>query len=374
MKLAFIYGQFSTGARAFDVQNLESSKRGLTGSELSCLMYARAMAKRGHDVTMFLPMPGAPDAYARLLDGVKMCPVHQLGRLPFDVAYSWNEPDMLRGVKAQLGMTNEQVNDFDYCLKGSPAYHEIVDVFTSPSEPHRDYMVSRYPETSGKWEIVPNGCDASQYTAAKVPGRVLYASSPDRGLHLLLQCWPEIKRRVPHAHLRVLYELESWAKGLRDNKWPDAGIQELGQRARYIELALARMKHLDVTAVGSVSRQDMAREMAEAQVLAYPCDTIRFTEGFSVTTLEACAAGAIPVINPVDSLGHIYGELPSADGVGRFPDRVCAALDSSHANVRWQQECRDIGKKIAARHEWDVLAERLERIMLKHLGEAKAAE
>lgn len=371
MKIAFLYGQFSTGARAFDVQNLESSKRGLTGSELSCLMYARAMAKRGHDVTMFLPMPVSSSP---TIEGVRMVSVDGFGAFMQrgeDVVYSWNEPDLLRGANARLRMCNQQVNDFDYC---KPGYANCVDLFTSPSEPHRDYLVSRYPETAGKWEIVPNGCDPTQYTAAKMPGRVLYASSPDRGLHLLLQCWPEIKRRVPQAHLRVLYELETWAKNLRDNAFPDPGIQECGQRARYIELALARMKHLDVTAVGSVSRQDMAREMAEAEVLAYPCDTIRFTEGFSVTTLEACAAGAIPVINPVDSLGHLYGELPSADGVGRFPDRVCAALDSSHANVRWQQECRDIGKKIAARHEWDVLAEQLERIMLKHLGEAKAAE
>jgi glycosyltransferase involved in cell wall biosynthesis len=338
MKIAFLYSSWVIGGRPIVEKELLTSKRGLTGSELSCYMFSQKMRERGHDARLFW---GKETAAAQALE--------------WDVAYAWVDPEPLNGVRARLRMLNQQCNDFNYL---QPGFSRALDVFTSPS----------------KWEIVPNGCDSSQYTAAKVPGRVLYASSPDRGLHLLLQAWPEIKRRVPHAHLRVLYELEAWAKNLRDNTWPDPGIQECGQRARYIELALARMKHLDVVAVDSVSRQDMAREMAEAEVLAYPCDTIRFTEGFSVTTLEACAAGAIPVINPVDSLGHIYGELPSASGVGAFHDRVCAALDSSHANVRWQNECREIAKKIAARHEWPVLAERLESIVLRHLGEAKAAE
>src|SRR6185295_7401130 len=55
MKICFIYGAFSIGARPIRIAELETSKRGLTGSELSCFMYAKAMAERGHDVTLCFP-------------------------------------------------------------------------------------------------------------------------------------------------------------------------------------------------------------------------------------------------------------------------------------------------------------------------------
>lgn len=351
MKIAFLYSKWTIGPRPIDESRMLTSPRGLTGSEMSCYMYCEHMKKRGHD--------------ARIFWGTE--PVGT-----FDVAYAFIDPEPMRNVRARLRMLSQQCNDFLYCR---PNFDSFVDVYTSPSAIHRDFLLSVHPQPNpAKWAVLPNGCDPSIYDrTAKVPGRVLYASSPDRGLHRLLEAWPEIKRRVPHAHLRILYELKSWLKTMVSNTYPDAGIQECSSRAKYIELAIARMQHLDVTAVGSVSRNDMVREMSEAEVLAYPCDTIRFTEGYSVTTLEACAAGAVPVIFGVDALPEIYGELPTCLQPGdttAFINRVCDALNWPGLAAEW----RDIGYEIASRAAWPVLAERLERMILKRLNERSGTD
>jgi FkbM family methyltransferase len=50
----------------------------------------------------------------------------------------------------------------------------------------------------------------------------------------------------------------------------------------------------------------MAKELAAATVFAYPCDTVRYTEGFSVSILDACAAGCVPIISDADAIGEVY--------------------------------------------------------------------
>jgi glycosyltransferase involved in cell wall biosynthesis len=277
-------------------------------------------------------------------------------------------------------LVNQQLNDFTYC---QPGFADHVDVFTSPSAHHIRFIGPQAPGTykpddleNDKWCVLPNGCDPTLYTdGLRVPGRVLWASSPDRGLHLLLQAWPEIRRRVPHATLHALYnfapgpllDYEEGSIGLNGLPvTPD--IQELAQRYRYIRYATTRLKDMGVVQVGSCSRSEVVREMNEAVVLGYPCDTIRYTEGFSVTTMEACAAGLVPVISDEDALGSIYEGCaaiipsPVANKLDLFVSTVVGALGDKERE--WQDFVRVNCRDLAARHAWPVLAERLEQILM----------
>lgn len=361
MKIAFIYGQFSLGNRPINLLRMRTDKRGLTGSELSCIEFARGMAARGHDVELFLPL----DEPERTIDGVKYRSLKGLLGIDstYDVAYAWNEPDLLRDVGAKFRMVNQQLNDFAYCR---PRFDSFVDCYTSPSQTHLNH-VAPLSGSPAKWEVLPNGCDSTQYRGKKVPGRVIYASSPDRGLHLLLSVWPKVKDAVPEAHLRVFYEMGPWLSTFlgsdeihMQNGRAELGLTETGYRARYVSLALERLSGLGVTRVGSVSRDEMAREMSQAQCLAYPCATIRFTEGFSVSTLEGCASGAVPVIMPADALGQIYEELPTiSPTLEAFTENVIRVLtDPAYAAI-----ATAAGARIAAQHQWSTLTARLENII-----------
>lgn len=399
MKLAFLYGRFSLGTRPLDFDNLYESTRGLTGSELSCIEYALAMKARGHDVALVVGQQMDPREWR----GLKVFPATDPRIVDgCDAVLSWNEPDLLREISpGPLRVMNQQLNDFGYCRQG---WGEFVDVITSPSAHHLAFLkrqVGPDAERPGgpRWEVLPNGCDPTMYDLARerVPGRVIWASSADRGLHRLLEAWPAIKQRVPHASLRAFYnfgpadfdEYEQGGPAIQ----PD--LLELAQRKRYVQHAMWRLgasserppdaeplsaeerrrrrAQWDVEHVGSVSRDRIRAEFEKSEVLGFPCDTIRYTEGFSVTTMEACASGCLPVITDIDSLGHIYGGAAPmvnlVDGavtsqhMAEFVDLVVRGLLDSEWRAEHVAQCR----ALAERHAWSVLAETLEAIVVDGL-------
>jgi glycosyltransferase involved in cell wall biosynthesis len=372
MRIAFLYGKFSIGPRPLDFDHLYDSPRGLTGSELSCIEYARAMKARGHEVVLVVGQPMARREWqgldVRQLDSPRVVE-------DCDVVYSWNEPNLFFEVApGPLRVVNQQLNDFAYCRAG---WEHHVDLVTSPSAHHLAYLQKQAPGVKA-WEVMPNGCDPTQYASdRRVPGRVIWASSADRGLHLLLSMWPEIKQRVAHASLRCFYHFEPAHfddyEAVGQNVHPD--LLEIAQRKRYIRYAMGKLAGptWDVEHVGSVSRERMAREFEQAEVLAYPCDTIRYTEGFSVTTMEACASGCLPIITDIDALGQIYGGaapmVPVANGFTKnarveFVELVVRGL----ANEDWRDEQASLARMLAEQHAWPVLAERLEKMLQRELA------
>ncbi len=375
MRIAFLYGSFSIGQRPFDFDNLYSAQRGLTGSELSCIEYALEMQRRGHEVLLVVGHHIEPREWR----GLRLVPLRNPRVVDgFDVVFSWNEPDLLRDIAlGPLRMMNQQLNDFAYCR---PGWEEYVDVLTSPSAHHLEFLRKQAPLVR-HWEVLPNGCNPEQYDpkVPRVPGRVVWASSADRGLHRLLEMWPGIKSCVPHATLRCFYNFQPADfddyEAVTPVVQPD--LLEIAQRKRYIQHAMSKLvgERWGVEHVGSVSRQRMAREFERAVVLGYPCDTIRYTEGFSVTTLESCASGVLPVITDVDSLGHIYGSAAPMVKLGGGPLQSEHATEFSKLLIRgltdedWREEHVEKCRALAGQHSWQLLGDRLEQMITKELAD-----
>ena len=203
--------------------------------------------------------------------------------------------------------------------------------------------------------------ERSRVTHAKIPHRVAHCSSPDRGLHHLLGAWPEIRRAVPDATLHVFYRLAPWIRGFDQTPYFPP-IEPLRKRANYVEECLRRFHErggMGVTLRDSVSRETIEREMAQAEVLAYPCDTTTWSEGFSCTVLEACAARACPVISDCDALGSVYADLdpvPRGPGwVKAWTARVIEALLSE--TVRDEQNER--AYRLASKLTWKIYVEKV---------------
>ena len=363
----------SLGGRPFDFPNLWSSPRGTTGSEISLLCYAREMAKRGHDVALYVDKANAEE-----FEGVRVVERarFQAEAPGYDVAYSWNEPEELRGVPASvLRVVNQQLNDWSYC---KPGYDDHVDLYTSPSQNHLERVGAKVPSGLAKWIVVPNGCYPEAYDlSAKVPGRVVHTSSPDRGLHLLLSVWPRIRKAVPHATLRIFYfSLQRWLEAAADHEtsiYPD--VAEHARRARYISNALRFADRLGIEVVGSVSRDQMARELSQAEVLGFPCDTIAYTEGFSVATLEGCASGALPIVSDVDALGEIYGghvSMVTAPARAHMDEWASLAIRAL-TDQRWRAAQVETARALASKYAWPVLTARLDNHLSRLLAERSYA-
>lgn len=308
--IAFVYHpRFSP--KPFDPENLLISRRGLTGSEKALFLYARELARLGHSVTVFayfvecIPQKDRWSGdwghvkcvqYSALEDGSR-------ATNGFDVAIAVNHPLTLKYFPKALKIFNQQVNDFVYC----PEWEETVDVLTSPSYRHLQHL--RSITDFGSCEILPNGCDP-RYLTEKITGKIIHASSPDRGLHHLLSLFPALKKTstIPLS-LDIYYELQQ----LIDRHSPSTdGAVSL--RMKQIATLMAHMKNdTSVNFHGQRSVNETLTAFGKASFMLYPCDTVSFTEGFSVSTLEAAQAGALPIITGVDALAEIYGNfLPVA--------------------------------------------------------------
>jgi len=316
-----------------------------TGSEVGWRRISEELAVLGHDVH-----PVSRDYHTSSLD----------------VAISINEPDSLRDYHhATLRVCMFWLNEFSFCQEG---FDDHVDVYCSPSQAHLDQVLTTWKAQSpAKWVVNHLGCDPDRHpNARRAAGRVVYCSSPDRGLHRLLEGWPAIKRAVPHATLKIFYRLEEWLRGFDVTPYYPP-IEKLRNRALYIEEALRRLSgpEWSVTVCDSVDRVTLARELAQAEVFAYPCETTSWSEGFSCSTLEACAAEACPIITDCDAFADVYRSLDPVP-VGNWQDwrdRVILAL----TDAEFRREMNGRAKNLAEGLTWKRHAKQLETDILARL-------
>jgi glycosyltransferase involved in cell wall biosynthesis len=323
-----------------------------TGSEVGWRRIVEELRELGHDVESWTNATPASEK---------------------DVVISINEPVSLRAAKAKLRVCCFWLNDTTFCKEGQYGhadYDDFVDLYLSPSEAHRQKAIGDWgapkPE---KWQVNHLGCDDPGLVAGtlpRVPGRVVYCSSPDRGLHRVLEAWPAIKKGVPAATLRVFYRLEKWFRDFDTTPYYPP-IEKLRARALWCEEALRRLSGPEwgITVVDSVSHDEILREMAQAEVLVHPCETTSWSEGFSVTVLEGCAAGACPIISDCDALGDVYAELdPVPVGSwGAWRDLVIKALTDSD----YRNDMNRRARAIAERNTWKQHAKKLDELIRSRL-------
>jgi glycosyltransferase involved in cell wall biosynthesis len=369
MKIAVFLGSFSIGKRPLDFwyDNIWTCLRGLTGTDLSTVMISKELAKLGHDVSLFT-VHAEPNNKPDTWESVKLYNFidrHTVIDDSFDAVISINEPDAFRGVNTTgTRICWQFLNDFSYCQAD---YDDFVDVFLSPCDMHMEY-IKKSVKTPEKWSVVPLGCDPSWYQDKRVPGRVIWTSSCDRGLHWLLSQWSKIKEAVPEASLKIFYHFDY---GDILNIEPNDSshhphVVEMGQRLRYIKESVKKLKHLDVEQIGSVSRETMAKEISEASVFAFSADTVAFTEGFSVSTMENHAGYTVPVMTDIDCLGSIYNDSgaviiksPIRDNLPAFTNAVIKGLTNKAFADSIIEKCT----AFASNYTWSKIAIKIEDII-----------
>jgi glycosyltransferase involved in cell wall biosynthesis len=356
-KIAVLLGDWSlSGGRGLDFwfNNFFISTRGATGTDLSFAVISSELQKLGHEIHMFTchAQPHhKPETWqgCRLYNFIER---HTVINETFDAVISINEPDALRGIcEKPLRICWQYLNDFTYC---QPGFDDYVDVWLTVSEMLMERL-KRLTSKPEKWGLLRLGCDSSWYTEGqKVSGRMIFCSSADRGLHLALQAFPEIKKQVPWAHLKVFYHFQTGPVLEIDpnSKTDHPHIVELGHRLRYCREAMKRMKDIGVECVGSVSVNEMIKQMNEAEVLLFPVDTVAFSEGFSLSIAQSHAAGVIPVISSADCLGSIYRdsgclmtEMPVSQKMDQVINNAVRALTDKPFAEGVRTKCKEFAKK-----------------------------
>jgi glycosyltransferase involved in cell wall biosynthesis len=359
MKVGVILGAFSIGTRPLDFwyNNIWDSARGLTGTDLCFVKTAQILAQRGHEVHLFT-VHAQPAHKPDYWENVKIHSFEDRFSViddSFDGLISINEPDVFRGLTTKpVRIVWQMLNDFPFCQEG---FDDFVDHWFGVCNQHTEFLKKQVAKPE-KWQTLPLGCSPEWYQDQRVPGRVIWCSSADRGLHVLLSQWPLIKKAVPHATLKIFYHFNY--SGLEDisphDKESHFHVVEMGNRIRYIKYAIDKLKNFGVEHVGSISREQMKKEFSEAAVFAFSCDTVAFSEGFSVSTLEAHASFTVPVITSQDCLGSIYQDsgaiiipAPVKDHLPDYTQAVIKSLLDTEYSNEIIKNCRNF----AENHTWE---------------------
>lgn len=321
------------------------------------------------------PRTGSELAWVRIVAGLRALghtvdPVWDREWSECDVSIAINDPRTLRTATG-LRICEFFLNEFSFC--NNEPFDEYVQIYLSPSEAHRQKAIGDWgapkPE---KWFTNYLGCDARGHADAgvvnqsanegRVPGRCVYCSSPDRGLHRVLEAWPAIRRAAPTATLKIFYRLAPWLRQFDTTPYYPP-IERNRGRALYIEEALARLSDpkWGVTVLDSVSHEEVLREMAQAEVLLHPCDPLAWSEGFSCTVVDACSMGAVPVITDADALGEVYRELDPVR-LGQWEHwrhRVIEALTNPNELKHYQEKARVLAEELT----WANHVKRLDEVI-----------
>ncbi len=370
---------FPTSAcpRKIDQSRIYSDQRGLTGSEVAWWECSQRLNALGFEVTMFgnfeyrlsgtIPDSEWPD-YAD--DG-------------WDAVVSYVHPEPLRIAKSKRRCYVQQCNDFNACPND---WTSFTDYLIAPGRDLLRHLLSQTDFPDARSRVFHNGhAHAPMPEVKRVPGRLLWASSHDRGLNWALQVYqllrqtfgdPEQREVWPQLDLsfHVAYNQDGMdhMAQIPENALP-ISARELGKRSRYCKEMLKQLEPAGVRSIGSISREQMAVEMAEAEILLYPCDPVSWTEGFSNTTCEAMAMGCLPVlcfsdafpslwggavpgVTPVDAYAYDGSRHPFARFLMRQPDyvsRVRSLLTGGTAQDKTIAEWRRLASERSAHFHWD---------------------
>jgi glycosyltransferase involved in cell wall biosynthesis len=159
------------------------------------------------------------------------------------------------------------------------------------------WQTSTVCEASGfpldKTHLLPNGVNLEDFRGIETRHRkrLIYASTPVRGLTFLPDIFQDIKQRHPDAEL---YVYSSFDRYMLDWKGLPAAEDD---KFKSTFQALASMKGCFVNK--SILQKNLARELMKSAILMYPT---HFFETCCNLTLQAQAAGCVPITSDLASL------------------------------------------------------------------------
>lgn len=326
---------------------------GIGGSETATVYTARDFVRKGWRAKVFGDCAGQEGLY----DGVEY--IHHekfstwVGAEKADLFVSSRRPDVF-GLPVRAGRTACLAHDIWLSPdKNADLHVDKVDLFFLLSPWHKQFFMSHHqgvPEA--KIHITRDGVDLERFKEPlrRIKGRMIYSSSPDRGLETLLDCLPRIRKEVPHAEVHVFYGFYNWLKfsEMRNDQITIARIKTLQ----------ARLKEPGVVFRDRMGQRALAQEMLQAELCAFPT---WFQETFFISGTELMAAGVPIVTSDLAAIQTTVGDagilIPGDSFSQSYRDRFveeCVLMLT--APSRWQKH-HELGLERAKRFSWKGIAD-----------------
>lgn len=215
------------------------------------------------------------------------------------------------------------------------------------SQFHKDYVQSIQGVSPEKIIVTRNGIDPSKFEferKTKNQNKVVWMSSPDRGLDRSIKVMKKLREKFPELELHVYYGIENLYK------------YGLGQMADEFKKEFESNPWIKYH--GNVEQRQMYRDVSDAVMWLHPCN---FIETFCITALEMLALGVYPVTRRLGALANTLADAEKS-GHAIMLNHDCitdeeingyvAAATKVLDNKLWQGMTFDTSK-----HDWSKIAD-----------------
>lgn len=311
--------------------------KGVGGAELALLTWASAMAARGHDVNVF--------------NDPRVSGMHEGALYLPRTSFSFSEePDVLitfRGAAPSLPRSAAGVNVFWSCDQYTIGSYDKdvfpwVDVTVTISPYHKAYFLNTYSRANQtRLEYIDLGVRTWEYQepVEKVPYQMIFCSVPDRGLDVVAQMWPKLKRLLPEATLVITSDYRLWGVPYPGDTRFRATLSDM-EGVRYL---------------GKVPRKELVELQMQSDLMFYPCT---YEELFCIAAAECQVAGAFPITTSKGALA-----TTNAYGKQRHPEFFVgtAVTMLEHKDLQeYQHACR---VQALARFNWERICSQWEQLL-----------
>lgn len=220
-------------------------------------------------------------------------------------------------------------------------YKERVDKFCVLSEWHKEFVKEHHNIPEEKLWLTQNGIDLTRFDIhglKRNPYRLVYSSSPDRGLDTLLYLFDFMKKEIPELELHIYYGFDNWCKAATSR-----GDESALKRIDWFE---KEMKKDGVFYHGRVSQKELAKEFLQSSLWAYPSD---FEETWCITANEVQAAGIPIIASNYAGLKTTVGDSGILIGNGAKGESY-----SRDYRIKFTEECLSLLKNKEKWQEWSI--------------------
>jgi glycosyltransferase involved in cell wall biosynthesis len=221
------------------------------------------------------------------------------------------------------------------------------------SEFHKNYVMAKQNVKAEKIYLGRNGITPSKFAfepKKKNKNKIVWMSSPDRGLDRCMLIMDEVRKEYPDLELHVYYGLENLYK---------YGLADLAEKLKIMMAERSWVKYH-----GFTEQSKMYFDVSDAVVWLHPAN---FIETFAITAIEMLALGIFPITR---RLGALANTLQDAEEKGHAillphgansPSEVLEykeVLKDVLNNNKWESVHLNLSK-----HDWKTVAQEWVREM-----------
>ena len=289
MRIAFL----ANNCIPFHGKTLE--ERPLGGTETAVIRIAEAVQALGHEVVVLTQIDNPPVTEVLYLP---LKSLHHLGEVDVAImARDWNLGFLPVKAKKKFFWTGDSYDQFATYGIGDTRIVNAFDGLFTVSDWHSETLCKASGFPLAKTRPLRNGVHLPYFEGSETRNakRLIYSSSPYRGLLFLISTFPAIKAKHPEAELHIFsgYDVYAGAPGTPRN---------LLQEFEAMKTAFGKIDGCVMR--GNIPQAELAQEMLQASILAYPNI---FEETSCITAMEAKAGGCVIVTSDKGALKETVG-------------------------------------------------------------------